>query len=283
MKVVDHKLVADAGDPAIRFDASPNTGGTVRGGKPQFLVLHYTAGGTGAGAVRVFKDATPGSRVSAHLVIDHDGSITQMVPFDTVAFHAGASRWRGKTGLNAWSVGIEIANWGQLQRDANGTWRSWTGAEIPAERVMMAEHKNSPGRAHGWEIFDEAQIEATVAAARAIVSAYGMDEWDMIGHDDISPFRKIDPGPALAVDIVRARVFGEEMAGPDGSVFKVDSDTGLNLRTGPSLDAEKIKNLANGTPVRVIERAGPWWLVAEIRNKQDDTTGYAHSRWLMPA
>ena len=282
MEIVNHRLVAGAGEPRVQVDDSPNTGGQMRGGKPQFLVIHYTAGGTASSAVRVFKNTTPGSRVSAHLVIDHDGTITQMVPFDTVSFHAGRSRWRGKNGLNAFSVGIEIVNWGKLTRDANGTWRSWTGAMVPAERVILAEHKNHPGGTFGWEIFDEAQIEATLDAARAIVSAYGMDEWDLIGHDDVSPIRKIDPGPAFDIDSFRAMVFGEE-GGSDTTLFKVDSDTGLNLRIAPALDAQKIKNLANGAPVRVIERSGPWWLVAEIRNKQDDTTGYVHSRWLTPA
>lgn len=284
MDISNHRLVQGADDPAVTFDPSPNTSGQLTGGAPEFLLIHYTATKSAAGTVRIFKDATPGSRVSAHLVIDVDGSIIQMVPFDTVAFHAGRSEWRNRRGLNRFSVGIEIVNWGWLERDATGGWRSWTDTPVPGDRVIVSEHRNRPGVTLGWQTFPEAQIEATIKACRAICSAYGIRSADLVGHDDVSPARKLDPGPALDMERLRERVFGEEEDGPDEELFRVHTNSGLNMRAGPGVQHGKIKTLPKGTRVRLISRGpGPWWMVAEIVNRTDDTTGFVHSNWLMPA
>jgi N-acetylmuramoyl-L-alanine amidase len=284
MDIVDHRLRGGPDDPAVTYDESPNTRGKLKGGAPEFLVLHYTANGSAAGTARVFKDPTPGRRVSAHLVIDYDGSIIQMVPFDTVAFHAGRSAWRNRRDLNNYSIGIEIVNWGWLERDGADGWKSWTGASVPNDKVIVSEHRNRPGNVMGWEVFPEAQIEATIAVSRAICDAYGIGSSDLVGHDDISPSRKLDPGPALDMDRLRARVFGEEDDGDDGDVYRVRSSSGLNMRAAPTLGDNKLKTLPNGARVRLISRGpGPWCLVAEIVNRADDTTGYVHGNWLIPA
>lgn len=279
MKIKNSRLVDD-GNKAVTFTASPNIGGKLSGGKPRFLVIHYTAGGTGDGAVSWFKN--PQSKVSAHLVIGHDGEITQMVPFDTVGFHAGASRWKGVKGLNSHSIGIEIANWGLVQRTAAGGWVSATGKPIPAERVVLAEHRHSPGAVHGWEVFDEAQYNAAVAAAQAIVTEYGMTPWDVVGHDDISPVRKVDPGPAFPMDRFRSVVFGRQEDDWDDIIFTVSSPDGLSLRVDPAVGGKLIKKLADGTRVHVIEKPGIWWLVCEVIDGKDDVTGFVHSHFLQP-
>jgi N-acetylmuramoyl-L-alanine amidase len=280
MQIDDHRLVGDDGN-LVPFVESPNVGGKLAGGKPRFLVIHYTAGGSAAGTVNWFRN--PAAKVSAHLVVGHDGEITQMVPFDTVGFHAGESRWKNVKGLNSHSVGIEIANWGKLNRTAAGGWVSATGKTVAAERVVLASHRHSPGAEHGWEMFDEAQVFATVAAAQAMVAKYGLAPWDVVGHEDISPLRKVDPGPAFNMDRFRSLVFGRAEDEWDDVLFRVRSDNGLKLRTGAAVGTSEIKTLPDDCLVHVIERAGPWWLVCEVVDGKDDVTGFVHSHFLQPA
>lgn len=280
MKIRNHKLVGDD-NRNVPFVGATTTGGALTGGKPRFLVIHYTAGATASGAINWF--SRPNANSSAHLVIDHDGAITQMLGFDTVGWHAGASRWKNVKGLNSHSVGIEIANYGVLNRNANGDWAAWSGQSVPSSRVIMDRHKHAPGVVRGWEMFDEAQYMATVAAAQAIVEEYGIKPWDVVGHDDISPIRKVDPGPAFRMDDFRTLVFGRSEEEWDDVLFRVNSDSGLNLRRSPDLEHPPLKNLENGTVVHVIGQSGLWWLVAEVLDGDDDVTGYVHSHWLQPA
>lgn len=279
MHIKNSKLAGDDGT-FVPFTSTSSIGGKFDGNRPRFLVIHYTAGGTASGAVNWF--AGP-NKVSAHLVIGHDGEITQMVPFDTVCWHAGKSRWRNVKGLNSHSIGIEVANWGKLLRSGSGGWVSSTGKPVPAERVVVAAHRDFPGTEHGWELFDEVQYEATVLAAKAIVTEYGIDPDDVVGHEDIAPIRKIDPGPAFNMDRFRALVFGRDEDGWDDLLYKVRSDNGLNLREGKSIAATVIKNLADNAIVHVIDKSDVWWLVAEVVDGKDDRTGFVHSHWLQPA
>lgn len=280
MKVRDHRLRNDDGT-TVPLINTPNKSGRLKGGKPRFVVIHFTAGASAQGAINWFRN--PDARASAHLVIGHDGGVTQMGKFDEKLWHAGSSSWAGLTGLNSHSVGIEIANWGGLQ-GGWGAWRSWTGAAVPDERVIEAAHKNRPGLVQGWEIYDEAQIDATAAAVRALADAYGLGPEAVIGHDDISPIRKTDPGPAWDMDRFRARVFGRaDEGGEEAALFSVTAESGLNMRKGAGVEHEAIKLLAAGTRVAVVERAGLWWLVTEMIDGREDQTGWVHSRWLGPA
>jgi N-acetylmuramoyl-L-alanine amidase len=98
MKIRTHRLTLDDGSTAL--PPSPHVGTSIAA---RFLVIHYTAGSSAAGTVAWF--CSPASRVSAHLVIARDGSITQMVPFNREAWHAGQSRWGSLSGLNHHSIG----------------------------------------------------------------------------------------------------------------------------------------------------------------------------------
>lgn len=282
MKVTNHKLVG-ADNKMVPFVRTPHGGNALSGNRPRFLVIHYTAGASMAGAVKWFTRSE--AKASAHLVIGHDGAITQMAPFDKVCWHAGESRWKNVTGLNSHSVGIEIANWGKLTRSGSGGWVSWAGAPVPDGRVMIAAHKNFPGQQHGWETFEEAQFLATVAAAAAICAEYGIGPNEVVGHDDIAPTRKVDPGPAFPMDKFRTLVFGRSADVGDDLLYMVRSDTGLNLRGGAGVEHPKLKNLPDGTVVHVIDNTstGKWWMVAERVNGKDDNTGFVHSQWLQPA
>jgi len=182
---------------------SPNHGGIM---KPTLLVMHYTGSPSTTGAIRTLTDGNAANRVSAHLVISPEGVITQLVPFDKVAWHAGVSKWNGKEGCNSFAIGIEMVNSGLLGKGPNGYFDRLTNKPVPANQVVIATHKNGDGGECPWEIYPLAQVEAATGAARAILAAYGIKE--VVGHDDIAPHRKIDPGPAWPMDAFKKRVLG---------------------------------------------------------------------------
>ena len=277
MQIKNHRLHRDAG-ATVDFVPTPNRRGTLSDGQPKYIVMHFTANGSARSAVDWL--SSPRSKASAHLVIGPDGAVTQMVDLNETAWHAGRSSWKGLSGLNGHSVGIEMVNWGGLQ-GARGGWRSWTGVPVKDDRVIEAEHRNSPGQKRGWEIYDAPQIDAAASAVGAIADAYGIGARNVIGHDDISPHRKTDPGPAWDMESFRALVFGDAEDEADLDLFEVSATAGLNLRDGAGVGAQVKELLPRGTQVIVIERGGPWWLVSKIKDGQPDTTGWVHSRWLI--
>lgn len=274
-KVRNHRLASGASN--VPFVRSPNIGGQFA---PRFLVIHYTASGSGADIPGYF--AKSSARVSAHLVVSRNGAITQCVPFNVVGWHAGESRWTDRAGnnyvgLNQHAIGIEIENWGPLRRTGSG-WVSWTEAVVDPSKVIEAAHK-SGGPVRGWETYTEAQVEATLEAARAICDAYGIDE--IIGHDDISPGRKSDPGPAWNMNSFKAKVFGRDTNGPP--TWTVRSPTGLNIRSGPGMEHPALRPnpLPDGTVVIVHEADGQWRFVSVLNGAgQPDFSGWVHAAFL---
>jgi N-acetylmuramoyl-L-alanine amidase len=188
---------------ALGGDLSPNKGGALA---PTLLVIHYTGSPSFEGAQRTLCDGKAANRVSAHVLIGEDGRVVQLVPFTRVAWHAGVSEWRGRKGCNAFSVGIELVNSGLLGKLASGAYYDRLSHRgVPAEEVEIAAHKHGGG-SQPWEIFKPPQIAAAIEVATAICRAYGIAE--IVGHDDIAPGRKIDPGPAFPMVSFVARVLG---------------------------------------------------------------------------
>ncbi|HOE65138.1 MAG TPA: N-acetylmuramoyl-L-alanine amidase [Candidatus Hydrogenedentes bacterium] len=179
--------------------ASPDSGGVIT---PEAIVIHYTGGGRAAGSIDWLTRADD-VYVSAHVVMDRDGSITQLVPFNRRAFHAGRSAWNGRSALNDWSIGIELANYGVCLEQPDGSVRASTGAEIARGSALRAAHKHG-GPVVWWERFPEAQIDACARLCVALMRAYPIDL--VLGHDDVAPGRKVDPGPAFDLDAFRVRV-----------------------------------------------------------------------------
>lgn len=276
MRVKDHRLHQDTG-AAVAFERTPNQGGVLRDGQPKYIVMHFTANGSARGALGWLSN--PRAKASAHFVVNPDGAVTQMVNLNEKAWHAGRSSWKGLNGLNSHSVGIEMVNWGGLQ-GTRGGWKSWTGVPIEDSRVVEAPHRNNPGQMRGWELYDAAQIEAAADIVGAIADAYGIGARDVIGHDDIAPNRKTDPGPAWDMESFRSLVFGGADEDADIDLFEVTASSGLNMRTGAGVGAPVIELLPGGTRVAVVERDGLWWLVSRIKEGQPDTTGWVHSNWL---
>lgn len=138
----------------------------------RFLVLHYT-GDDDKRALHVLT----GPHVSVHYLVNsvpdqHGGLpiVRQLVPERERAWHAGKSSWAGRTNLNDTSIGIEIVNRGPI---------------------------NAPGQPRRWQPFGKAQIHAVIALARDIINRYDIKPANVVGHADIAPERKIDPGPAF--------------------------------------------------------------------------------------
>lgn len=211
MKINDqHRLCDDAGKP-VPFQASPNHGGTFT--ELKFLVMHYTAGRSAENAANWL--CSPQAKASAHLVISKDGSCIQLVPFNVIAWHAGESQWSAPAGsskkpkvykgLNKFSIGIELDNPGRLVMHGD-KWRSLSlGTVYPAKDGIQLTHKLEQKPA-GWHVYPAAQLETAREVAHLLVERYGLA--DVLGHDDIAPDRKRDPGPAFDMDNFRAGLFG---------------------------------------------------------------------------
>jgi len=273
MRISNHRLLMDDGSPAA-FMQSPNVGAKIVA--HEYLVMHFTAGASAESSVRWLTDKH--AKASAHLVIGRDGSVTQLVPFNKQAWHAGRSLWANRVGLNSYAIGIELDNAGKLSRQG-GSWVSWWGAKIPDNEVVEAVHKNETESA-GWHAFTEPQLTAALDAAVALVDKYGLR--DVIGHGDIAPGRKNDPGPAFPMESFRSRVLGRS----DNEEGLYRTTTKLNIRQGPGTGFDKLEGspLPKGTRVMVQQNAGNWRFVDVIDEvvKGDDLERWVHGRYLTP-
>jgi len=204
-------LLYEDGNPVKQVIAA-DMGGEIT---PQLLVMHYTASGSAEGSIKhlTLKDAV---YVSAHLCIDANGSVTQMVPFNRKAYHAGVSNYMGRTNCNDFSIGIEMVNWGFC--GAEGAPRTWTGQQLEVTRCMQSKHKNG-GPLGWWEKYTGVQVQVCTEVAAALHVAYNLS--DIVGHDDISPGRKQDPGPAFPT----AEFYASVLAAVETSKAPVEAPT----------------------------------------------------------
>jgi N-acetylmuramoyl-L-alanine amidase len=141
-----------------RDRASPNHDER-RLGPPDMLILHYTGMTTAQAALDRLCD--PAARVSSHYVVEEDGAVWRLVPEERRAWHAGESGWLGRRDINAHSIGIEIVN---------------------------------PGHEFGYRPFPGAQIDAVASLCRDIFTRWTIPARLVLGHSDVAPHRKQDPG-----------------------------------------------------------------------------------------
>lgn len=196
--IVEHRLCHTGTHADTRYLGHGNhtPGVTIA---PRFIVVHYTVIDY-AQTLHAF--GPDGSKqASAHLVISRKGEVTQMVDFNLRAWHAGVSEWQGLRDLNSHSIGIELENCGFLTRQTDGRFLSDTGVKLEAADVLEARHKLPQWSARYWERYTPVQIAACENICKALVAAYGIR--DILGHDDIAPQRKADPGPAFPMAQVR--------------------------------------------------------------------------------
>lgn len=123
------------------------------------VVLHYTGMQTADEALARMCD--PAAEVSAHYMIDEDGTVSRLVPEGKRAWHAGRSFWRGVTDINSASIGIELVN---------------------------------PGHEWGYRPFPDAQMEALLPLLAQIIHRHDVPRANVVGHSDVAPARKDDPG-----------------------------------------------------------------------------------------
>lgn len=144
---------------AIVDRPSPNFDERRPGAPVDILLLHYTGMRTAEGALARLCDSA--AKVSAHYTIDEDGAVYRHVTEEKRAWHAGVSYWAGERDINARSIGIELVN---------------------------------PGHEFGYRDFPEAQIAALIALSHGILKRHPIPPRRVLGHSDVAPRRKIDPG-----------------------------------------------------------------------------------------
>lgn len=194
---------AAIGGAPVSFVPSPNIGGRMQ---PIAIVVHDTAGPSAISAINTFKQSS-GNRVSAHFVVDFDGTITQMVDCDRVAWHTGKSSLDGRSGCNAFTVGIEIVNPGML--NAKGcAWFHKPGQAGYSAIVPCTTPEHGNGH---WLPYRPEQIEAVTELCKALVKAYPTIK-QIVPHWHISPRRKIDTNPLFPLEALRQAVFQPQSA-----------------------------------------------------------------------
>jgi N-acetylmuramoyl-L-alanine amidase len=169
----------------VKQAPSPNHDARPAGIPIDILLLHYTGMRSAAEAIDRLRD--PAARVSSHYVVEQDGLIWQLVPEDRRAWHAGISHWRGHTGLNDRTVGIEIVN---------------------------------PGHEWGYQPFPALQMAAVCDLCLGILSRHPIPPRNVVGHSDVAPDRKDDPGelfdwPGLAANGVGLWPTADASPAPD--------------------------------------------------------------------
>lgn len=202
---------------------SPNRGSR-DGAAIDMLVLHYTGMPSTAAALNRLCD--PAAEVSAHYLIAEDGTTYRLVPEDARAWHAGVSSWAGATNMNSRSIGIELAN---------------------------------PGHDGGLPDFAEPQMAALIALARDVMGRHGIARHRVLGHSDIAPERRQDPGERF--DWARlARVGIGIWPAPDAGA---DADAGPSdiaavqrdlARFGYRVDATGILDAQTACVLRAFQR-----------------------------
>lgn len=145
--------------PTLEIVEAPSPNFDARRAPPDMVLLHYTGMVSAEAAIARLRD--PAARVSSHYVVDEDGRILRLVPEDRRAWHAGESWWRGETDVNTASIGIEIVN---------------------------------PGHDFGYRSFPGPQIAAVIALIDDIRARWSVTDARILGHSDVAPARKTDPG-----------------------------------------------------------------------------------------
>jgi N-acetylmuramoyl-L-alanine amidase len=266
--ITSHKV---AGAP---FKPTPNHGTSFAAGMPDTLIIHFTGGSSADSSVAWL--CNPQAKASAHVVVARDGSITQLVPFDIVAWHAGESSYGGRSGFNRYSIGIEIDNPGRLARTEAGSYVASFGRSYPPEQVISAVHRNEHSPSF-WLTYPEPQIAAVFDLCAALCAAYGIKQ--ILGHEEIAPGRKIDPGPAFPLDRLRLELIerGRDAEGPSAPAVAGRTPAGaapsaatqgvviadwLNIRLAPRADAPlAAQPLRRGTLVEVLGQQSGWYRV----------------------
>ena len=273
MEIKNHKL-----SNAEQME-TPNTSGEFASGGPDTIVIHFTAGRSAESSAKYL--CRSNAKASAHLVIGRDGKIYQLAPFNIITWHAGRSTWKKRTGLNKFSIGIELDNAGELTENGSGEFFTWFNKLIGKEEAFYGKHRNR-SKPSFWHAYTEEQIDTAFEVCRLLVDHYNINE--IVGHEEISPKRKSDPGPAFPLDRMRQDIFHGGRDSEQGAEFSMTDDfdsivnaSKLNIRTGPGVQFGIAgPPLVNGTTVREL-RTRDGWTEIEISKK-----AWVSSKFLKP-
>ena len=277
----------------VSFKLSPNTSGYFQNGRPDTIVIHFTAGSSLASSVNVLTH--PDNNVSAHFVVGRNGNIVQILPTNKIAWHAGDSHYEGRSGLNQYSIGIELDNAGQLKARGNGAYESWFGEIYSECEVLTAQHNNQQTIGY-WHKYTDVQLANTLSLCKTLCRYYNIST--IVGHDEIAPSRKVDPGPAFPIQKFKAIVLqggSEKWANEKkesssqreahdqlqrdlGSAVKRVANVSansLNVRKGPDVSFPTIENgLHKGEVLKILEKQGEWAKVSYTK------VGWVNTRYL---
>lgn len=162
-------------------------------GNLRYIILNYTAGTNVEMSAKYFSD--PDTQASTHLLVGRDGEIFQLVHFNIIAWHAGKSSWKNLNGMNRYSIAIEMSNAGLLSKKGE-SYYAWSGEMIPKENVFYDSDTDKY-----WEKYTEIQILSVKKICELLIEKYEIEE--VLGHEEISPGRKQDPGPAWPMEDFR--------------------------------------------------------------------------------
>ena len=174
---------------------APSPNFDARKAPPDMLVLHYTGMPSGEAALDRLRD--PEAGVSAHYLVEEDGRIFRLVAEARRAWHAGVSSWKGQADINAAAIGVEIVN---------------------------------PGHAWGYRAFPEAQVAAVIDLVGDIRGRWTIDDDRIVGHSDVAPERKEDPGelfPWKRLAEAGHGLWAEPAAAPGQGVGEGDKGPGV--------------------------------------------------------
>jgi N-acetylmuramoyl-L-alanine amidase len=174
---------------------APSPNFDARTAPPDMIVLHYTGMQSGEAALARLRD--PAAKVSAHYVVEEDGRVFTLVPEARRAWHAGVSFWAGERDINACSVGVEIVN---------------------------------PGHEFGYRAFPPAQIASVIDLIGDVRERWTIPDNRILGHSDVAPARKRDPGelfPWKAVADAGHGLWVEPPAAPGPPLQSGDAGLGV--------------------------------------------------------
>lgn len=190
MKIINHKI------ENVNYKQTPNVSGIIT---PKYIVIHYTANNSFTGAINTLTN--PNSKVSAHFVIGQKGELCQLAPCNVKCWHVGTSEYKGLTGLNAYSIGLELCNFGPLSLK-NGEYYSWNGKIVSPSEV----YTDTTGK--HWNAYTHNQLTTTIDICKALISQYKTIV-DVVGHSDLAMprGRKQDPSAAFPMEFLRCQLF----------------------------------------------------------------------------
>lgn len=197
---------------------SPNYNNRLAGKAIDMLVLHYTGMRDAKAALKRLTD--PEAQVSSHYLIDEEGKTYRLVDEKQRAWHAGVSYWAGERDINGVSIGIELVN---------------------------------PGHDFGYRPFPEAQMAALIALGREILTRHKIPSLRVLGHSDVAPARKIDPGELFDWQRLAKAGIGRWPLPAKGPSDAASVRAGL-AKIGYEVSAEGVKNKITRQSLSAFQR-----------------------------